>query len=99
MRKQVKVHILLIKVIITLLNYTVDLRLMNQFAKTLKILSQFYFLIEENEKSLFYFNQTRECGILLANSNILIESLIGMSKCASRANLEDEGIIFLKKAL
>jgi hypothetical protein len=56
-------------------------------------------LIDKTKEALFYYNEARECCLLMNHMHLLIECLIGMSKCCSKAGLENEGVKILKKAL
>lgn len=47
------------EVIIILLNYTVDLNLVDQFSISLKTLADFYMQCGKINSSLFYYNETR----------------------------------------
>ena len=75
------------EIIVTLLNYTVDLNLVEQFTVTLKVLADFYIQCGKVNEALFYYNETRESALLLDQSVLLIESLIGIAKCCSKGNL------------
>ena len=77
-----------VEIVITLLNYTVDLNLVDQFTVTLKILADFYIQCGKVNEALFYYNETRESALLLEQPVLLIESLIGIAKCCSKGNLE-----------
>jgi hypothetical protein len=48
-----------VEIVITLLNYTVDLNLVDQFTVTLKILADFYIQCGKVNEALFYYNETR----------------------------------------
>ena len=47
------------EIIISLLNYTVDLNLVDQFSISLKILADFYIQCGKINQALFYYNETR----------------------------------------
>ena len=53
------------EIIITLLNYTVDLNLVDQFSIALKSLADFYLQCGKINEALFYYNETRESALLL----------------------------------
>jgi hypothetical protein len=48
-----------VEIVIMLLNYTVDLNLVDQFTVTLKILADFYINCGKVNEALFYYNETR----------------------------------------
>ena len=48
-----------VEIVITLLNYTVDLNLVEQFTVTFKILGDFYIQCGKINEALFYYNETR----------------------------------------
>lgn len=89
----------LILVITRLLNYTIDLDLINQLSFSLKILGDFHLECFESDKSFFYYNEGRKCGHLIGQQNLMAECLIQMAICASRSNLYADSIRLLKKAL
>ena len=58
--------------VISLLNYTVDLNLVEQFSVSLKVLADLYIQCGKINEALFYYNETRESALLLDQPILLI---------------------------
>jgi hypothetical protein len=50
-------------------------------------------------EAIYYYNQSRISAKAQLNYPILIDSLIGLSKCCSKVSQHASGILFLKKSL
>ena len=55
--------------------------------------------MEDFERSFFYYNQSRLVSKFTLNHPVMTFALLGMAKSAQKRDLNEESIIFLKKAL
>lgn len=76
-----------------------DYNLPEQFLRTLKLLADFYLITDRVGLAVFYYEQAREACLLLDNTAMLVEALLGLAGCCGKIGQEAEGIRILKKAL